>query len=289
MLGGAAPGAFTRLDGSTSTFEAYYGPLADFVRWSRLDGLDLDVEEPMSLSGIVRLITRLKADFGKGFLVTMAPVAAAMLESAYPDPNFERGRRREDVDAVWRATRFAGTGNLSGFSYGEVERALGALVDWYNVQFYCGWGTVWEGRSRGGTEMYRAILERGGWDPRKIVVGTVTNTRNGAGWTPERVLRNAVAGMMGVAWDILDGRGMEVDEVPFGGVMGWEYYNSVVQRSGKGSMEMSEDEPWRWAEMVRETMVSFGGENVWDERLCVWDGRFGEGEVKIQARDRRWR
>ena len=78
MLGGAAQGSFQRLDRSDGEFEAYYVPLREMVRRHNLDGLDLDVEEPMSLNGIVRLIDRLKADFGPEFLVTLAPVATAL-------------------------------------------------------------------------------------------------------------------------------------------------------------------------------------------------------------------
>ncbi|KAI4183964.1 MAG: hypothetical protein LQ346_006211, partial [Caloplaca aetnensis] len=79
MLGGAAKGTFVRLDGDDeAAFEAYYTPLRDMIRLHGLDGLDLDVEEDMSLAGIIRLIDRLAADFGAGFLITLAPVAAAL-------------------------------------------------------------------------------------------------------------------------------------------------------------------------------------------------------------------
>ena len=78
MLGGAAQGSFQRLDRSDGEFEAYYVPLRDMVRRHNLDGLDLDVEEPMSLNGIIRLIDRLKTDFGPEFLITLAPVATAL-------------------------------------------------------------------------------------------------------------------------------------------------------------------------------------------------------------------
>ena len=78
MLGGAAQGSFQRLDRSDVEFEAYYVPLRDMIRRHNLDGLDLDVEEPMSLNGIVRLIDRLRTDFGAEFLITLAPVATAL-------------------------------------------------------------------------------------------------------------------------------------------------------------------------------------------------------------------
>lgn len=97
----------------------------------------------MSLAGIVRLIDRLRADFGPGFIITLAPVAAALVE---------------------------GGGNLSGFGYGDLERVRGGEVAWYNAQFYCGWGDVgvpgvWEVVSGGGT---------GRWGRGRVVVGLVT-------------------------------------------------------------------------------------------------------------------
>ncbi|KXJ92939.1 glycoside hydrolase superfamily, partial [Microdochium bolleyi] len=81
MLGGAAKGSYTRLDKDELTFERYYLPLHAMITERSLDGLDLDVEEPMSLAGVIRLIDRLRADFGPDFLITLAPVAAALLDS----------------------------------------------------------------------------------------------------------------------------------------------------------------------------------------------------------------
>ncbi|KAL9081694.1 MAG: hypothetical protein Q9159_007113, partial [Coniocarpon cinnabarinum] len=92
MLGGAAPGTFTRLDeqpGDAATerirFMSYYTPLAETIRLFHFEGLDLDVEEDMSLWGIVRLILQLKSDFGSEFTITLAPVAPA-LERRKPEP-----------------------------------------------------------------------------------------------------------------------------------------------------------------------------------------------------------
>ncbi|KAI5852466.1 glycoside hydrolase superfamily [Morchella snyderi] len=148
MLGGAAQGTFTRLDAAdAAAFEAYYAPLRELLEIYAPHGVDLDVEEPMSLAGIVRLIDRLKADFGPDFIVTLAPVAAAL----------------------------QGGGNISGFSYEALEAARGASVSWYNAQFYCGWGSLEDTRG------YEAVVRRG-WPPEKVVAGIVTNGRNGAGW-----------------------------------------------------------------------------------------------------------
>lgn len=106
MLGGAAQGSFRRLDGFDILFEEYYVPLRDMIRKLGLDGLDLDVEEKMSLGGIIRLIDRLKDDFGKDFLITLAPVATAL----------------------W------GERHLSGFDYEALEVMKGDSIAWYNTQ-----------------------------------------------------------------------------------------------------------------------------------------------------------
>lgn len=167
MVGGAAKGSFRRLDpragsGSGSqeagssesesessllSFERYYGPLRDMVRAHGLDGLDLDVEEDMSLEGIVALIDRLKADFGDDFLITLSPVATAL----------------------------QGLPHLSGFDYEALEALRGASsIAWYHVQFYNGWGqpptTTYE---------YDALVTTRGWPPHKLVVGVLTSPQNG--------------------------------------------------------------------------------------------------------------
>lgn len=111
MLGGAAKGAFApnTLDSTDeAVFERYYVAVRDVVRERGLDGLDLDVEEHCSLAGIVRLIDRLRKDFGPGFIITLAPVAPALLDV-----------RR----------------NLSGFDYEALEVMRGKEIAFYNTQF----------------------------------------------------------------------------------------------------------------------------------------------------------
>lgn len=112
MLGGAAKGAYCRetLDSEDeAVFERYYAAVRDdVVRANALDGLDLDVEEEMSLGGVIRLIDRLRADFGPDFIITLAPVAPALLDV-----------RR----------------NLSGFDYEALEVMRGRDIAFYNCQF----------------------------------------------------------------------------------------------------------------------------------------------------------
>ena len=160
MLGGAAKGSFTRLDLDDATFEAYYTPLRDLIIERGLDGLDLDVEEPMTLAGVIRLIDRLKVDFGEQFIITLAPVAAA-LQSDNPRHN------------------------QSGFSYEALEVMRGKQIAWYNTQFYCGWGDMSK------TEGFDFMVSRG-WPAQKIVIGLVTNPGNGNGWVPFEILQEVL-------------------------------------------------------------------------------------------------
>lgn len=161
MLGGAAQGSFTRLDQSAAVFEAHYVPLRAMIRRHRFDGLDLDVEEDMSLAGIVRLIDRLKADFGPAFLITLAPVAPAL----------------------------CGGRHLSGFDYEALEVLRGGSIAWYNVQFYCGWGDM------GSPAGYEVIVARG-WPVEKVVVGLVTNPGNGEGFVAMEAFEGVLEGLV---------------------------------------------------------------------------------------------
>lgn len=158
MLGGAAKGSFARLDYSESRtdvplarFEAYYNPLRDLIRAKNLDGIDLDVEEEMSLPGIIHLIDRLRADFDPNFLITLAPVATALM---------------------------VGRPHLSGFDHRLLEAARAPSISWYNVQFYNGWGGLHN------TAAYDEIM-RNGWRAHRIVAGMLTNPRHGgSGYVP---------------------------------------------------------------------------------------------------------
>lgn len=148
MLGGAAPGSFEKLDGDDEQFEKYYGPLKETIGTYNLQGLDLDVEEDMSLDGIIRLIDRLRSDFGNDFLITLAPVASALQ---------------------------TGGSNLSGFNYFDLEAQRGDEISFYNGQFYSGFG------SASSTSDYQDIIDSG-FPAEKVVLGLLTNSANGNGF-----------------------------------------------------------------------------------------------------------
>ncbi|KAH3964516.1 hypothetical protein HBI70_089510 [Parastagonospora nodorum] len=210
MLGGAAKGSFERLSGDDESFEAHYTPLRTLIAAHNLNGLDLDIEEPIPLSTTTRLISRLRADFGPDFLITLAPVATALL----PDPNIPphmRPPRNMLASGPSPNPLYPTLPHLSGFSYAELECSVyGREVAWYNTQFYCGWGDA------SGTGWYDAIIAAG-WKPEKIVLGVVTNPGNGAGHVPVGKLGDVCAQLREKYKTV--GRG-------FGGVMGWEYFNS---------------------------------------------------------------
>ncbi|HET6293907.1 MAG TPA: discoidin domain-containing protein [Kribbella sp.] len=200
FVGGAAQGSFQRLD---TEFDKYYPRLKNLVTTYGLDGLDLDVEENMSQAGINRLIDQLTTDFGTGFVITLAPVATAL----------------------------SGGGNLSGFNYETLERDRGSKIDWYNAQFYCGWGSM------ANTTGYDNIINRGLFTPNKVVTGVVTNSANCGGYVALPTLKNTLAAL--------------VAKYPaFGGVDGWEYFNS--DPGGTAA-------PWQWAREMTSAMSGTTG------------------------------
>lgn len=145
-------------------FEAFYKPVIELLRQRALDGIDLDIEEVVDLKVVRRLLLRIRQDMGPQFLVSMAPTASALT----PDPNIPISI------PVFGLT--PSLPHLSGFSYFRLEgdKQLKPIISWYNTQFYCGWGDA------STIEGYDKII-RAGWDPSRVVLGVVTNPRNGAG------------------------------------------------------------------------------------------------------------
>ncbi|KAH9876430.1 hypothetical protein J1614_003561 [Plenodomus biglobosus] len=210
MLGGAAKGSFEKLGGDDESFEAYYTPLSHLIRRYSLSGLDLDIEEVVPLSTPTRLISRLRKDFGPDFLITLAPVATALL----PDPNIPahlRPPRPMLASGPSPNPLHPTLPHLSGFSYPELECSVyGKEIAWYNTQFYCGWGNAET------TAFYDAIIAAG-WNPHRIVLGVVSNPANGAGHVDIARLRDTCARLRHKYSAPLS--------TGFGGVMAWEYFN----------------------------------------------------------------
>ena len=108
MIGGAG-GAYSTF---FSDFETYYKLLYNFIESFNIKGVDLDIEETTSIKNIEKLILRLKNDFGKEFIISMAPIANSMISD---------------------------TGSMAGFIYKDLFKSeAGKLIDWFNIQcYYC--------------------------------------------------------------------------------------------------------------------------------------------------------
>lgn len=159
MLGGAAQGSYADLFSHWSTF---YPILRTTLKHYRLDGIDLDVEENVSLTNIEKLIDRLHADFGPNFEITLAPVASAL----------------------W------GGANLSGFDYKQLYNSpSGQYIAWFNGQFYSGFGSL------SSTADYDRVIAYG-YPPDKVIGGMIANPADGYGFVPISTVQQTVMALV---------------------------------------------------------------------------------------------
>ena len=134
MIGGAG-GAYKEL---FSNFDLYYSKLQDFLiskPW--IQGVNLDIEEEVSLENVKKLVKLIKSDFGEEFEVTMAPVSSAM-ENDIP--------------------------GMGGFVYKDLYNSEeGKMIDYFNCQCYESFTL----------ETYKNIIENG-YPEEKIVMGMMS-------------------------------------------------------------------------------------------------------------------
>lgn len=136
----------------------------------------------------MRLLNALHRDMGAHFILTMSPIASALLSPA----NTEQ--------------------NLSGFSYFDLDAfatipgSETKLVSWYNTQFY--------GLFPRGPPLYEDVIDAG-WDPERIVMGVPDS--------PEGVPPNAFLGMEDLKRRIKEYKATWEN---FGGIAGWEYFDA---------------------------------------------------------------
>jgi hypothetical protein len=155
MLGGAAQGSYALLFSQPHVF---YPILRDTLAKYHLNGIDLDVEETVTLEHIESLIARLRADFGPSFIITLSPVASDLTEGF----------------------------GLSGFSYKALyHSSVGPDIAWFNTQFYSGFGSL------DSPSDYETAVKNG-FAPDKIVGGTLTNPDNGSGFVDITLLQSVV-------------------------------------------------------------------------------------------------
>lgn len=194
----------------------------------------------MALGALERLILRLKQDFGEAFIITLAPVAAAMLplrpymvslvRRLLTTPPSQWEYLPDIIKAFLKPSILKSNLHLSGFNHFELEMSpAGQLVDWYNVQMYNGWG---DAHNPG---LYRAIIDCG-WKPERIVLGVLTNPGNGgSGHVNCDHLKTVISQLR-----------QEFGQ-RFGGLMGWEYFNAGEERGG-GKRN------WEWVKELGEAL-----------------------------------
>ncbi|KJY01838.1 hypothetical protein TI39_contig278g00052 [Zymoseptoria brevis] len=189
MLGGAAPGCYPRLCSGTNgaVNNDFYAPLLAIIKKYKIQGLDLDIEERVPLSCPLNLLRRLNSDLGPSFILTMAPVASDLQP-------YELG--------------------LGGFSYSALDRQAtssakpnGKLVNWFNAQFYNGWG---DASSSAG---YNKIIQNG-YSPSRVTIGLLANRNDGgsghfSAGAYQRTLNT-----------------LRSTYSNFGSAAGWEYWNA---------------------------------------------------------------
>jgi len=197
-----------------SDFADYYKVLSSCIIDHGLDGIDLDIEETDTLDNIVTLIQQLRSDFGEEFIITLAPVASALKGGEDP---------------------------FSGITYSDLEKNYGDAIDWYNAQFYSSYGSMKN------TTDYDAIVTGCPLDPSRLVAIILTNEDNGSGWVELDTVKSTVRQLLKkYSGRRYGGR--------FGGIAGWEYFNSQPDTPG---------EPWTWAAVMKMAMIN------WKEVLAL--------------------
>ncbi|KAJ6442353.1 endo-N-acetyl-beta-D-glucosaminidase precursor [Purpureocillium lavendulum] len=227
MVGGAASGSFTKdtLDGDTATFNKYYGQLKTIIQQFGLQGMDLDVEQYMSQSGITRLVNRLHDDFGSDFTITLAPVASAL----------------------------RGGSNLSGFDYSALETSDGSDISFYNAQFYSGFGTM------SSPNDFNSIVARG-LSASRIVAGQLTSRANGNGYIPYDQLNSTIVQLRNKYGQIGGVMGWEYfNSEPGGTSKPWEWAEIMTEilRPGQArKLHLSSSDVQRLQRAYRDSVLS---------------------------------
>jgi hypothetical protein len=131
MMGGAGL-AYGEL---FSDFDTYYPLLKQLiVEKSWIKGIDLDIEESVTLDNVKMLMNQLIKDFGNDFIITMAPVSPSLMHDG---------------------------SSMAGFSYKELYLSKeGKHISWFNTQCYYSFSCA----------SYDSII-RNGYPPDKIVIG----------------------------------------------------------------------------------------------------------------------
>jgi hypothetical protein len=166
MMGGAAQGSFDGRLCNKQTGEVqddYYLGLESTLKYHNVNGLDIDIEEPVPLACPQNLVERIRADFGGDFIITMAPVASDLTRT--------------------------GSSAFGNFSYTELDQSsVGPLIDWYNGQYYSGFveGSI--------EDSYENAIKNG-YTPNRIVMGVLNSDNNGNGFVGLSHIKEIIANL----------------------------------------------------------------------------------------------
>ncbi len=134
MIGGAGGGYSTLF----SDFPTFYNLLKEtIINYPQISGVDLDIEEGVSLPDVKKLIDSINNDFGDNFIISMAPVQSS-LQFDYP--------------------------GMGGFIYKDLYNSLqGQKINYFNGQFYGDYSA----------DAYDSVVKNG-YPPDKVVMGMIS-------------------------------------------------------------------------------------------------------------------
>jgi hypothetical protein len=134
MVGGAGS-AYQQL---FANFDSYYTLLHDLMKSKKIiQGIDLDIEETVTLDDVRCLIRRVRTDFGENFIISTAPIQSS-LESDTP--------------------------GMGGFIYKDLfETEEGKTINYINGQFYGDYSL----------ESYDMVVKNG-YKPENVVMGMLS-------------------------------------------------------------------------------------------------------------------
>lgn len=130
---------------------------------------------------------------------------------------------------------------LSGFSYSQLDaqalspsKPAGKLVNWYNAQFYNGWG---DSSSPAG---YKSIIANG-YAAARVVMGVLANPDDGgSGWYSVSTYTSTISSLKATYGN------------DFGSVVGWEYWDA-------GEKDSPALQNYEWVAMIAKACIGGSG------------------------------
>lgn len=184
-FGGYGSNTFLLLE---QNFTYYYPILHDFLHTYNLSGVDFDIEPSLNTlstyasgQSILKLVQQIRSDFGPDFLISMAPVALDLTD----DP-----------------AMFSGI-DYTIFDQLAVDSQGNKIIDWYNAQFYSGFGDC------NSTDLYVQIVQNG-FDPSRVVMLCPADANDAQPWYPVGTVEQTASALA-------------QNYSNFGGVGGYEY------------------------------------------------------------------